>query len=90
MSLSIEDNSRKREGDAAQNFPVLSRIALNLLKNEKSTKCGVKGKRLKAGWDNVYLAKLLKIQMRLPCIATAKFLSVCVKFKKISCIFAKI
>jgi predicted transposase YbfD/YdcC len=56
-----EDNSRKREGHAAQNFSVLRRIALNLLKNEKSAKCGIKGKRLKAGWDNAYLAKLLKI-----------------------------
>jgi predicted transposase YbfD/YdcC len=56
-----EDNSRKREGHAAQNFSVLSRIALNLLKNETTTKCGIKGKRLKAGWDNVYLEKVLKI-----------------------------
>jgi predicted transposase YbfD/YdcC len=56
-----EDNSRKREGNAAQNFSVLSRIALNLLKNEKTTKCGVKGKRLKAGWDNKYLQKILRI-----------------------------
>ena len=56
-----EDNSRKREGHAAQNFSVLSRIALNLLKNEKTTKCGIKGKRLKAGWDNKYLKKIIKI-----------------------------
>jgi len=56
-----EDNSRKRAGHAAQNFSVLSRIALNLLKNETTTKCGIKGKRLKAGWDNMYLKKILKI-----------------------------
>jgi predicted transposase YbfD/YdcC len=56
-----EDRSRKREGHAAQNFSVLRRIALNLLKNEKTTKCGVKGKRLKAGWDNKYLLKILRI-----------------------------
>jgi len=36
----------------------LSRIALNLLKNEKSTKCGVKGKRLKAGWNNKIVENL--------------------------------
>jgi hypothetical protein len=29
------------------------------LKRDKSTKTGVKNKRLKAGWDNGYLAKLL-------------------------------
>ena len=56
-----EDNSRKREKHAAQNFSVLIRIALNLLKNETTTKCGIKGKRLKAGWDNNYLKKLLNI-----------------------------
>ena len=56
-----EDDSRKREGHAAQNFSVLTRIALNLLKNETTTKCGIKGKRLKAGWDNKYLKKIIKI-----------------------------
>jgi predicted transposase YbfD/YdcC len=56
-----EDNSRKRTGNAAQNFSVLNRIALNILKNEKTTKRGIKGKRLKAGWDNEYLKKNLNI-----------------------------
>jgi predicted transposase YbfD/YdcC len=41
-----EDNSRKRNGFAAQNYSILNRIALNLLKNEKTTKVGVRGKRL--------------------------------------------
>ena len=56
-----EDNSRKRAGYAAQNFSVLNRIALNILKNEKTNKRGIKGKRLKAGWDNDYLENILKI-----------------------------
>jgi predicted transposase YbfD/YdcC len=56
-----EDNSRKRAGQAAQNFSVLNRIALNLLKKETSFKCGIKAKRLKAGWDNLYLFNVLKI-----------------------------
>jgi predicted transposase YbfD/YdcC len=56
-----EDNSRKRVGYAAQNFSVLNRIALNILKNDTSTKRGIKGKRLKAGWDQRYLQKILKI-----------------------------
>lgn len=54
-----EDHSRKRAGNAAQNFSLINRIALNLLKNEKSAKVGVRGKRLKAGWDNDYLLKIL-------------------------------
>lgn len=56
-----EDQSRKRAGHAAQNYSVLNRIALNLLKNEKTSKAGVKSKRLKAGWDTKYLSTLLKI-----------------------------
>jgi predicted transposase YbfD/YdcC len=61
-----EDNSRKRAGFAAQNYSILNRIVLNLLKNKKTTKLGVRGKRLKAGWDHKYLSKLLKILMRQP------------------------
>lgn len=55
-----EDASRKREGHSAQNFSILNRIALNLVKNEQSKKRSVKGKRLDAGWDNDYLLKILK------------------------------
>jgi predicted transposase YbfD/YdcC len=54
-----EDDCRIRVGDAAQNFAILRRIALNLLKNEKTAKLGVAGKRLKAGWNSAYLAKVL-------------------------------
>lgn len=55
-----EDGSRKRDGNAAENFSLLCRIALNLIKNEKSTKRSVKGKRLDAGWNNDYLLRILK------------------------------
>ena len=44
-----EDHSRKRAGNTAQNFSMLNKIVPNLLKNEKQTKVGVKGKGLKAG-----------------------------------------
>jgi predicted transposase YbfD/YdcC len=54
-----EDHSRKRQGNAAQNFSIINRIALNLLKQDKSAKLGVHGKRLKAGWDNDYLLRVL-------------------------------
>ena len=56
-----EDLDRKRAGNAAQNFSLLNRIALNLLKQDKTTRLGLKGKRLKAGWDNDYLLQLLGI-----------------------------
>ena len=58
-----EDASRKRNKNAAQNYSVLLKIALNLLKNEKSEKQGIAGKRLKAGWNEDYLLKVLKIKV---------------------------
>jgi predicted transposase YbfD/YdcC len=54
-----EDDSRIRTGNAAQNVAVLRHIALNLLKREQSTKRSIRGKRLKAGWDEDYLAQVL-------------------------------
>jgi len=57
----LEDKNRKRAGNAAHNASVLNRIALNLLKKEKKSRRSVKGKRLKAGWDNEYLLSVLEI-----------------------------
>lgn len=56
-----EDASRKRTKNASQNFSILNKIALNLLKNEKTSKMGVKSRRMKAGWDNHYLIKVLNL-----------------------------
>jgi predicted transposase YbfD/YdcC len=54
-----EDESRIRKGNGAQNFAVLRHIALNALKQEPTAKVGIKNKRLKAGWDERYLLKVL-------------------------------
>lgn len=54
-----EDECRVRKGHGAQNGAILRHIALNLLKQEKTAKCGIKNKRLKAGWDDSYLLKIL-------------------------------
>ena len=54
-----EDESRLRDPSGRENFAVLRHMALARLKNDKSTKTGIKNKRLKAGWNNDYLAKLL-------------------------------
>ena len=50
-----EDERRIRKGHGAENFSRLCRIALNLLKKEKTTKAGVATKRKKCGWSNDYL-----------------------------------
>lgn len=54
-----EDLSRVRTGYAAENLALLRHIALNLLHHETSASCGVKAKRLKAGWNQDYLLKVL-------------------------------
>ena len=54
-----EDASRKRTDNAAINFSALTKMTLTMLKRDTSTKVGVKSKRLKAGWDNNYLLKVL-------------------------------
>jgi predicted transposase YbfD/YdcC len=54
-----EDECRVRTGHAAENFAVLRRIALNLLRRETTAKVGVKAKRLRCGWDDAYLLKVL-------------------------------
>jgi predicted transposase YbfD/YdcC len=58
-----EDTSRKRAGNAAQNYSILLKIALNLLKNESSKKLSMKSKRLEAGWNEDYLLKILNLKV---------------------------
>jgi predicted transposase YbfD/YdcC len=56
---SREDESRACQGYSAENMAVVRHIAVNLLSQEKSVKVGVKTKRLRAGWDDDYLLKVL-------------------------------
>jgi predicted transposase YbfD/YdcC len=54
-----EDLSRVRIGNASENLSIIRRVALNLLKQEKTSKVGITARRKRAGWDNKYLLKIL-------------------------------
>lgn len=54
-----EDASRIRKDHAPANFALIRHIAVNLLRQDTSVKVGLKAKRLKAGWDNDYLSRIL-------------------------------
>ena len=55
-----QDRTRIRTDHAPDNLAVLHHIALNLLKQERSAKLGIKNKRLAAGWDHDYLLRVLR------------------------------
>ena len=57
---SLEEGGALRPVDEqCQRIAVLRHIALNLLRAEKTVKNGIKNKRLRAGWDDAYLLKVL-------------------------------
>jgi predicted transposase YbfD/YdcC len=56
-----EDQSRARNGHAAENLATLRRLALNLLKTDKTKKRGIRGKQNNASWDHAYLLRLLGV-----------------------------
>ena len=56
-----EDDCRIRKDNAPQNFALIRQISLNLLNQEKTSKTGARNKRLRAGWDDDYLTKILAV-----------------------------
>ena len=57
-----EDEQNADAGNIAENLSLIRRIALNLLKQEKSIKVGIEIKRQAAGWDNEYLLKIIGVK----------------------------
>jgi len=55
-----EDESRIRKDYAAENMNIVRHMCLNMLKQEKSSRMGIKRKRKKCGWDKDYLLKVLE------------------------------
>jgi len=60
-----EDRCRIRRGNGPDNFALLRKIAVNLLKAEKTCKRGVEGKRKHAAWNNDYLLRVLEAGAKL-------------------------
>jgi len=54
-----EDDSRATQGYSAENLAIIRHLAVNLLTQEKTAKGGTHAKRLKSGWDDHYLTKVL-------------------------------
>lgn len=56
-----EDQSRVHKDHAPENLAVMRRIAVNLLRKEKSAKGGFQAKRLQCAWDENYFFKVLSV-----------------------------
>lgn len=56
----LEDQSRIRTGHAAENMATLRKIAHNALKKNTSHKSGIKGRRLRAAWDDRFLEEIMR------------------------------
>lgn len=54
-----EDGQLKRNGNSAENFNIISKMALGMLDNEKSVKNSKPNKRLMAAYDDNYREKIL-------------------------------
>jgi predicted transposase YbfD/YdcC len=54
-----EDDSRHQVGNSGEDLALLRELAISLLKQEKSSNASLKTKRLRCGWDDDYLAKVL-------------------------------
>jgi predicted transposase YbfD/YdcC len=54
-----EDDHRLREGHAPANLSSVRKMALAMLK-KADAKCGIKNKRLRAGWDSDFLEHILR------------------------------
>jgi predicted transposase YbfD/YdcC len=54
-----EDRMRQRDRNGVENLALLNRLAVSVLRQDKTVKGGVKCKRKAAGWDDNYLLHLL-------------------------------
>lgn len=60
LDVTFQEDQSKKVKNAARNFSAVTKMALSVLKKDKTTKGSMNLKRLKAGWDDNYLSTLLK------------------------------
>jgi predicted transposase YbfD/YdcC len=54
-----EDADRKRNKNAAQNFSLINKVVINILKNDQTRNISIRRKKNIAAWDLKYLLRLL-------------------------------
>jgi hypothetical protein len=55
-----EDKSRKRKGNSAENFSLLTKTALNIIKTNTTDKISLANKQYKAALNEDYLLSIIK------------------------------
>lgn len=58
-----DDQSRLRIDHSAHNMAIIRHIVLNMLRQETSLKTSLRQKRLRAGWDDTYVLKVLRVEL---------------------------
>lgn len=56
-----EDQNQTRMAHSAHNLAIIRHIAVNILRQEASLKKSLRQKRLRAGWDDDYMLKVLQV-----------------------------
>jgi predicted transposase YbfD/YdcC len=58
-----DDASRVHIDHSAHNLAIIRHIVLNMLRQETTLKSSLRQKRLRAGWDDTYLLKVLQVDL---------------------------
>ncbi len=60
LDVTFGEDKNQLSGNGAENFSLLSKIALNLLKQDKTAQLSIPNKRFRASMDQAYLESILK------------------------------
>ena len=63
LDVAFREDDCRITGSGAENLGVLRHMTVNLLREEKTCKRGIKGKRKRAAWDVGYLETVLKLDL---------------------------